>query len=102
MAKTVYVCENCGVKQAKWMGKCPNCGTWSSLVEEVETKLPKNLLKKSFEKYPLDKVLIEGNMRFESSLKEFDRVLGGGLVKGEVILLTGNPGIGKSTSKIGS
>lgn len=97
MAKTVYVCENCGVKQAKWMGKCPNCGTWSSLVEEIETKLPKNLLQKKFEKISLDKVFIEGNMRFESNLKEFDRVLGGGLVKGEVILLTGNPGIGKST-----
>lgn len=97
MAKTVYVCENCGAKQVKWMGKCPQCGTWSSLVEEEEIKLPKHVSNKDFEKFPLDKDFIEENMRISSNLKEFDRVLGGGLVKGEVILLTGNPGIGKST-----
>lgn len=97
MAKTVYVCENCGTKQAKWMGKCPNCGTWSSLVEEVEVKLPKATQNKEFEKYSLNEVKIEENIRFTSKIIEFDRVLGGGLVKGEVVLLTGNPGIGKST-----
>lgn len=97
MAKTVYVCENCGAKQVKWMGKCPQCGTWSSLVEEEEIKLPKHVSNKEFEKFPLDKAFIEENMRISSNLAEFDRVLGGGLVKGEVILLTGNPGIGKST-----
>lgn len=95
--KSVFVCENCGAKQPKWMGKCPSCGTWSTLVEEVEVKLPKNISNKEFEKYSLDSIFIEENIRYTSNMKEFDRVLGGGLVKGEVVLLTGNPGIGKST-----
>lgn len=95
--KSVFVCENCGAKQPKWMGKCPSCGGWSTLVEEVEVKLPKNLSNKEFEKYSLDDILLEENIRYVSNIKEFDRVLGGGLVKGEVVLLTGNPGIGKST-----
>jgi DNA repair protein RadA/Sms len=79
------------------MGKCPSCGAWSTLVEEVEVKLPKNISNKEFEKYSLDSIFIEENIRYTSNMKEFDRVLGGGLVKGEVVLLTGNPGIGKST-----
>lgn len=95
--KSVFICENCGAKQPKWMGKCPSCGAWSTLVEEVEVKLPKNISNKEFEKYSLDSIFIEENIRYTSNMKEFDRVLGGGLVKGEVVLLTGNPGIGKST-----
>ena len=95
--KSVFVCENCGAKQPKWMGKCPSCGAWSTLVEEVEVKLKKNISNKEFEKYSLDNIFIEENIRYTSNMKEFDRVLGGGLVKGEVVLLTGNPGIGKST-----
>lgn len=95
--KSVFVCENCGAKQPKWMGKCPSCGAWSTLIEEVEVKLPKNISNKEFEKYSLDSIFIEENIRYTSNMKEFDRVLGGGLVKGEVVLLTGNPGIGKST-----
>ena len=56
--KSVFVCENCGAKQPKWMGKCPSCGAWSTLVEEVEVKLPKNISNKEFEKYSLDNIFI--------------------------------------------
>ena len=95
--KSVFICENCGAKQPKWMGKCPSCGAWSTLIEEVEIKLPKSISNKEFEKYSLDTIFINEDIRYTSNIKEFDRVLGGGLVKGEVVLLTGNPGIGKST-----
>lgn len=95
--KSIFVCENCGVKYSKWMGKCTSCGEWNTIVEEVELKLPKSIANKNFEKFSLDDVKVEEDIRLKSNIKEFDRVLGGGLVKGEIILLTGNPGIGKST-----
>lgn len=95
--KSIFVCENCGVKYSKWMGKCTSCGEWNTIVEEVELKLPKSIANKNFEKFSLDAIKVEEDIRLKSNIKEFDRVLGGGLVKGEIILLTGNPGIGKST-----
>ncbi len=95
--KSIFVCENCGVKYSKWMGKCTSCGEWNTIVEEVELKLPKSIANKNFEKFSLDDIKVEEDIRLKSNIKEFDRVLGGGLVKGEIILLTGNPGIGKST-----
>ncbi|MBN1467162.1 MAG: DNA repair protein RadA [Fusobacteriaceae bacterium] len=95
--KSIFVCENCGVKYSKWMGKCTSCGEWNTIVEEVELKIPKSIANKNFEKFSLDDIKVEEDIRLKSNIKEFDRVLGGGLVKGEIILLTGNPGIGKST-----
>lgn len=103
--KSMYVCKECGYKSIKWMGKCPNCGEWGSLEEEVEVtvankKIPKGSL--SFQEIDeklvsFDEIKMEENFRYKTKVKEFDRLLGGGLVQGEVILLTGNPGIGKST-----
>lgn len=103
--KPMYVCTECGYKSVKWMGKCPNCGEWGTLEEEIvnnvaNTKKSKNLI--SFDEMekkvvPFDNIEMEENFRYKSKIKEFDRLLGGGLVQGEVILLTGNPGIGKST-----
>lgn len=95
--KIVFVCEKCGAKTPKWMGKCQSCGAWSSLVEEVEVQNTKKVIKKAIEIHTLEGISSEETMRYKTNLNEFDRVLGGGLVKGEVVLLTGNPGIGKST-----
>jgi len=105
-ANSYYVCRNCGSRQLKWVGKCPDCGQWDSFDEEkteglsddlhrpmvpLETSQPVSLAE------DLDKFRSEEGRRFTSGLGEFDRVLGGGLVAGATILLGGPPGIGKST-----
>lgn len=100
--KTKYVCQNCGHTEAKWLGKCPACGQWDTLVEEmpVPEKLQKAYLPefatKSVPK-PLTKVVEQETERLATGIREFDRVLGGGLVPGSLVLLGGTPGIGKST-----
>ncbi len=105
-AKSFYVCSECGYKTVKWMGKCDSCGEWGTFEEEVEvspvaTKLLKGSLNGSSniqdKVVSFSKIEVEKNFRYKTSIEEFDRVLGGGLVKGEVVLITGNPGIGKST-----
>lgn len=101
--KVVYSCIECGYQSAKWIGKCPQCGSWSSFEEEEE--LPKEVRKATGNSFSRDKskvlklaeVEYSNEDRYETSFKEFDRLLGGGLLKGEVVLITGNPGIGKST-----
>lgn len=100
--KTKYVCQNCGHTEAKWLGKCPACGQWDTLVEEmpVPEKLQKAYLPESATKSvpkPLTKVVEQETERLATGIREFDRVLGGGLVSGSLVLLGGTPGIGKST-----
>ncbi|WP_319370158.1 DNA repair protein RadA [uncultured Ilyobacter sp.] len=103
--KSLYVCSSCGYKSAKWLGKCPDCEEWGTLEEETDmpSATRRNLSKGSSSGKSNVKILnfsqieVEGNYRYTTKLKEFDRVLGGGLVQGEVVLITGNPGIGKST-----
>lgn len=100
--KTRFVCQNCGHSEAKWLGKCPACGTWDSLVEEVAVseKLQKTYLPKDAGKVipkPISKVVEAQTVRMETGIREFDRVLGGGIVAGSLVLLGGTPGIGKST-----
>lgn len=102
-AKSVYYCSECGYQSAKWLGRCPSCQEWGTFEEEVA--IPKELQKHiqgnskdSSEKLKrLSDITAESSSRYESGMQEFDRVLGGGLLEGEVVLLTGNPGIGKST-----
>lgn len=101
-SKIIYSCIECGYKTTKWVGKCPQCGSWSSLEEEEE--LPKEVRKAiSNNQVGSKKVLEFQNVnytnedRYKTEYEEFDRLLGGGLLKGEVVLITGNPGIGKST-----
>lgn len=100
--KTIYVCQNCGVTTPKWAGKCNSCGEWNTIVEEIEV-LGKNKNLSTIVSRTLDKPLtlqqIETGKtdRFSTANQELDRVLGGGLVPGSIILLGGEPGIGKST-----
>jgi len=94
-ARTIYVCQQCGYRSPKWLGRCPGCGQWETLVEErpketrVTVEIPKPL--------PLSELPYEEGQRISTGLKELDQVLGGGLVPGSLVLLGGDPGIGKST-----
>jgi DNA repair protein RadA/Sms len=97
--KTIYNCQNCGYQSAKWLGKCPDCNSWNTLAEEVVLKsgpataeaLP------ATEPRPISEVTGEAEKRLSCGISEFDRVLGGGLVSGSLVLIGGDPGIGKST-----
>lgn len=94
--KTIFQCQACGYTSPKWLGKCPDCGAWNSFAEEKQS--PKAL--KSFETsepQPLSKIIGGKEKRTPVGINEFDRVLGGGLVNGAIILIGGDPGIGKST-----
>ncbi|MDD3662202.1 MAG: ATPase domain-containing protein, partial [Candidatus Dojkabacteria bacterium] len=99
-SKSVYVCVSCGYETVKWAGKCPECGTWGSLEQQIREELPagrtragKPAVVTVLEKADRPKAL----PRLSLGMNELDRVLGGGLVGGEVVLLAGEPGIGKST-----
>jgi DNA repair protein RadA/Sms len=99
--QTIYICQQCGNQQPKWGGKCDACGGWNTLVEEqVSQSIPKGL-KHTGKSPSLEFSDLEGQSatfpRYKSNLNEFDRVCGGGLVPGSVILVGGDPGIGKST-----
>ena len=97
-----YVCQNCGHVSPKWLGRCPDCGEWNSLVEEVATPPPARAGRRSSPAAPAQPVSVAevpqaAETRTPIGLAEFDRVLGGGLVDGSVVLVGGDPGIGKST-----
>jgi len=104
----LYICQNCGTNHPKWQGQCTGCGEWNSLVEEVMEstqksgfKVGKKLSSKELAKKVIDfsevDLTSDSETRLSTNIGELDRVLGGGLVKGSVILLGGEPGIGKST-----
>ncbi|MBQ1966212.1 MAG: DNA repair protein RadA, partial [Clostridia bacterium] len=101
-AKTVYVCSECGNEHPKWAGQCPACGAWNSFFEQkVEPekstlKVPSDPLKRATPKR-LYEITAESELRQSTGISELDRVLGGGIVKGSLILVSGEPGIGKST-----
>ncbi|MDY4043466.1 MAG: DNA repair protein RadA [Marinifilaceae bacterium] len=101
-SKVVYVCQNCGAKESKWVGKCPQCGEWNSFVEEVEnvSRGKRNapvIGNTSSRPLKLSEVKVNADERMNTGDEELNRVLGGGLVPGSMILLGGEPGIGKST-----
>lgn len=99
---SVYFCQNCGFESSKWMGQCPGCREWNSFVEEIVDRKGSTTasVKKALEEakpVPLSAVSSADKRRASTDIKELDRVLGGGIVKGSLVLVGGDPGIGKST-----
>lgn len=102
--KTVYICSECGYESSKWNGKCPSCGEWNTFEEQQVSVAKPSSKQASYANSQTSKKVIELNnvdtdsdVRYLTGMKELDRVLGGGLVKGSLVLLGGEPGIGKST-----
>ena len=101
-ANSIFVCQNCGYESRKWLGKCPECGEWNSLVEERVVPTAKGAARGGFrlreaKVIAYDEIESQDDTRISSGVTEFDRVLGGGIVPGTLVLLGGDPGIGKST-----
>lgn len=100
-AKSVFFCQSCGYESSKWMGQCPGCREWNTFVEEVMMSTggtkKKMYTGKTEEPTLLSKVNSESSFRISTEIAEFDRVLGGGIVPGSMVLVGGDPGIGKST-----
>lgn len=101
--KTVYVCQQCGADSPKWIGKCPSCGEWNTYVEEIVSKESgsqsslKGLIQTKQKPVKLHEIEATEESRMDISNRELNRVLGGGIVKGSLVLIGGEPGIGKST-----
>ena len=101
-AKTVYVCNNCGYVAPKWMGQCPECSAWNTMEEEMHNPAAAvenvgRVNRGATQAFQLKQIEKDYEHRFLTGSSELDRVLGGGLVKGSIVLLSGDPGIGKST-----
>ena len=96
---STFICQNCGSETSQYFGKCQNCNSWNSIVEEIKSKSSKypEIKKNSKKSILFNEISSKKISRFTSGFKEFDRVLGGGIVPGSVVLLGGEPGIGKST-----
>ena len=98
--KVSYVCQECGFEAPKWLGKCPDCGSWNTMVEEVaKVRTGSERLRSAFARRPLALTHDSGETggRISTGIGELDRVLGGGIVPGSIVLVGGDPGIGKST-----
>jgi len=103
--KTVYVCSQCGYETARWLGKCPECGTWNSLTEQEAVASVPAMAEKKLKRAPglgndplrVDEIPDEAMLRRSTGIEELDRVLGGGVVEGSMVLVGGDPGVGKST-----
>lgn len=99
--KKKYVCQSCGYESIQWLGKCPSCGNWNTFAEEfekkVKTKSQSTRNSETKNLYSLNDKVEQKTIRLKTGISEFDRVLGGGLIQGSVILIAGDPGIGKST-----
>jgi DNA repair protein RadA/Sms len=97
-----FVCQNCGYESIQWLGKCPSCGQWNSFAEEFEKKQKTKTFKQKSETAlvsisTINEKSINKAYKLKTNIKEFDRVLGGGLISGSIVLIAGDPGIGKST-----
>ncbi len=100
--KTVYTCSECGYQNPRWSGKCPDCGSWNTMEESVAVATTaknssSSLSRTGSKPMFINEINTENEHRYQTGLSEFDRVLGGGIVKGSLVLISGDPGIGKST-----
>src|SRR5260221_5185393 len=101
-SNTTFICQSCGFQSRKWLGKCPECGEWNSLVEERVVTTKKGAGRNGFrlrepKAVAYTEIESQDDVRVSSGVTEFDRVLGGGIVPGTLVLLRGDPRIGKST-----
>ena len=102
-AKTAYICSGCGYSSPRWLGKCPGCGKWNTLTETIVSDTPAAPMKKAARTAApsniktIKDIQINSEIRYKTNVGELDRVLGGGIVKGSLILVGGDPGVGKST-----
>ena len=99
--KSAFICSECGYESPKWYGKCPSCGEWNTMEETIiNTQSVTSSIQNAsnaINAYPIKEISYNDEQRYKTNIKELDRVLGGGIVKGSVVLLSGDPGIGKST-----
>jgi DNA repair protein RadA/Sms len=99
--RTTYICQSCAFESTRWIGKCPNCGDWNTFVEHIaaaaQTRKKQSIIPSAVPAVPLATVHGDQEQRIPTGIPEFNRVLGGGIVRGSVVLLGGDPGIGKST-----
>lgn len=98
-SKSLYICSVCGYESVKWYGCCPGCGEWNTMNEEIlsQSVTSRSSNTKAATALKLDEIHSDKGVRYKTGLNELDRVLGGGIVKGSLVLLSGDPGIGKST-----
>lgn len=101
-SKSVYVCSECGFESPKWLGKCPDCGKWNTMEEEIREPVRSTAslsprVNSAVHSVPISEISVTEEERYHTGMSELDRVLGGGIVKGSLILVSGEPGIGKST-----
>ena len=98
-SKSIFVCQECGYESSGWLGKCPACNQWNTFIEEVQEEKTKGILlaAKTVRPISISDIQVDDEERYSTGIREMDRVLGGGIVKGSLILVGGDPGIGKST-----
>lgn len=102
-SKSVYICNECGYQSPKWLGKCPGCNSWNTMIETLDTpqkatsSVARTAVSSINRPKPIGEIAHNDKTRFKTGIRELDRVLGGGIVSGELILVGGDPGIGKST-----
>lgn len=100
---SVYFCQSCGYESSKWMGQCPGCREWNSFVEEIVEKKSAGKVKSApggneeLKTTKISEIDMQAKERLQTGFQELDRVLGGGIVPGSLVLVGGDPGIGKST-----